>query len=156
MRIRRAEPADAAAMDAVLTPILEGWGSTRPRGAAVVLRHYIAHPVSLACHVAEDGERVVGFQSLKRAAPGNPYDLPVGWGIIGTYVTAGAAGTGVGRALFAASLEAALAAGLDRIDATIGATNAEGLAYYEAMGFRTWRRRGTAIGKALDLAPFRR
>jgi GNAT superfamily N-acetyltransferase len=156
MRIRRAEAADAAAMDGVLTPILERWGSARSRGADHVRAHYIAHPDSLACHLAEDGGRILGFQSLKRATPGNPHDLPEGWGIVGTYVAAEAAGMGVGRALFAATLRAALAAGLERIDATIGEGTAEGLSYYEALGFRTWRERGTAIGKAYDLASLRR
>lgn len=156
MRIRRAEAADAAALDGVLTPILERWGSARPRGADHVRAHYIEHPDSLACHLAEAEGRVLGFQSLKRAMPDNPYDLPEGWGIVGTYVAAEAAGRGIGRALFAATLRAALAAGLERIDATIGAENADGLAYYEALGFRTWRERGSAIGKAYDLAPLRR
>jgi GNAT superfamily N-acetyltransferase len=151
MRIRQAQAGDAEAMDAVLTPILARWGSDRPRGSDHVLAHYIAHPARLSCCVAEEAGRVLGFQSLKRAEPGNPYDLPPGWGIIGTYVSEDAVGRGVGRALFAVSLAAAQAAGLPRIDATIGAGNADGLAYYEALGFRTWRSRGTHIGKVFDV-----
>jgi GNAT superfamily N-acetyltransferase len=156
MKIRQARAADAAAMNAILEPILERWGSARPRGADHVRAHYIAHPDSLACHLAEVGGRVSGFQSLKRAAAGNPYDLPEGWGIIGTYVAPEAAGQGVGRALFAATRAVAMAAGLDRIDATIGSGNAEGLAYYEALGFRTWRERGSAVCKVFDLGAVRR
>lgn len=143
-------------MDAVLTPILERWGSPRPRGAALVLSHYIAHPDRLSCAVAvTQTGRIVGFQSLKRATPGNPYDLPEGWGIIGTYVAAEAAGHGIGRALFAVSLDAARRAGLTAIDATIAADNAGALAYYAALGFTDWRRRGTALGKCLRLDPAR-
>jgi GNAT superfamily N-acetyltransferase len=149
--IRQAGPEDARGMDAVLTPILERWGSTRERGAAVVLARYIAHPDRLSCAVAVMEGRIVGFQSLKRAVRGNPYDLPEGWGIIGTYVAAEARGTGVGRALFAVSLEVAERARLPFIDATIGAGNTEGLAYYAALGFDDWRMQGTAVGKRLTL-----
>jgi GNAT superfamily N-acetyltransferase len=156
MRIRQAQAEDAAAMDAVLSPILERWGSDRPRGPAHVLSHYVAHPARLSCCIAEEGGRILGFQSLKRAEAGNPYDLPEGWGIIGTYVAAEASGRGVARALFNATRAMAEAAGLSRIDATIGAANAEGLAYYEALGFRTWRKTGSAVGKVCDVAPLRR
>ena len=152
--IRQAVEADASGMDAVLTPILDRWGSARPRGVSVVLSNYINHADRLSCGVAlSRGGEIVGFQSLIRATPGNPYDLPSGWGFIGTYVAGKAAGQGVGRALFAESLAAAQRAGLQSIDATIGAENAEGLAYYGALGFTTWRPRDTAVGKRFDLKP---
>jgi len=150
--IRQAVAEDAAGMDAVLTPILERWGSARPRGAALVLSRYIADPDRLSCAVAETEAGIIGFQSLKSATPGNPYDLPTGWGIIGTYVAQSAAGQGVGRALFAESMKFAQADGLSAIDATIGAENAEGLAYYAALGFVDWRRRDGAVGKCLQIA----
>ncbi|WP_432377124.1 hypothetical protein [Agrobacterium rosae] len=41
--------------------------------------------------------------------------------------------------MFRATLVAAKAAGLENIDASIGADNSLGQAYYEAMGFRTYR-----------------
>lgn len=148
--IRAATAADAAGMDAVLTPILESWGSTRPRGAAHVRTFYIEHPDALACTLAET-DRILGFQAFKRATAGNAYDLPEGWGIIGTYVALDAPRVGLGRALFAATRAAAQQAGVQTIDATIGADNAAGLAYYEAMGFRTWRTLDGAIGKRFDL-----
>ena len=37
--------------------------------------------------------------------------------------------------------------GLADIDATIGADNAPGLAYYDAMGFETYQRRETSVSK---------
>lgn len=138
-------------MDAVLTPILERWGSSRPRGTALVLSRYIADPDRLSCAVAETEAGIIGFQSLKRASPGNPYNLPAGWGIIGTYVAAKAAGQGVGRALFGESTRFAKAEGLIAIDATIGANNSEGLAYYAALGFVEWRRLDGAVGKCVWL-----
>ena len=153
-RVRRAVEADADEMSAILRRILQSWNSDRRSDAPFVVAHYIAHPDSLRCSVAVDeAGKVLGFQSLKAASPGNPYDLPTGWGIIGTYVSADAAGAGVGKALFAASVSAARAAGLAQIDATIGASNAAGLAYYEAMGFRTHRVKPGAVCKAFRIDP---
>ncbi|WP_199252676.1 GNAT family N-acetyltransferase [Chachezhania sediminis] len=149
--VRAAEARDAEAMSLVLTPILARWGSARAGDAATVMAQYVAHPDRLACSVAVGDGVVLGFQSLKRATAGNPYGLAPGWGIIGTYVDAAAAGRGVGRTLFAASRAAAEAEGLIAIDATIGRGNAEGQAYYEAMGFRAYRETATAIAKRFDL-----
>ena len=44
-----------------------------------------------------------------------------------------------GKALFASTKAAAINAKLQKIDATIGDTIPEGLAYYEAMGFRSYK-----------------
>ena len=152
MIIRSAVPEDAVAMSAVLADILKTWESDRPRSSAHVLSNYIDHPDRVECSVAKapDGT-LLGFQSLKRATPGNPYDLPEGWGIIGTYVSAQAAGRGVGRALFAASRASARGAGIAQIDATVGATNEDALAYYAAMGFETNRRGPGAVCKRYDI-----
>lgn len=152
MIIRSAVPEDAVAMSTVLAAILEAWGSDRPRSPAHVLSNYIDHPDRVECSVAmtQDGT-LLGFQSLKRATPGNPYDLSEGWGIIGTYVSAQATGRGVGRALFAASRASARGAGIAQINATIGATNEEALAYYSAMGFETYRRRPGAVCRRYDI-----
>jgi ribosomal protein S18 acetylase RimI-like enzyme len=46
---------------------------------------------------------------------------------------------GVGTALFAATLSAAEELNIEFINATIRADNTGGLAYYEKMGFRTYR-----------------
>ena len=58
---------------------------------------------------------------------------------------------GLGRKLFAESLAAAKAAGLQHIDATIGADNEAGLAYYAAMGFVPYRDGDGAIPHRFDL-----
>ncbi|TMV57458.1 GNAT family N-acetyltransferase [Thioclava sp. BHET1] len=153
MRIRQATEGDAAAMSGVLTRILADWGSSRRGDAAHVREFYIRHPDRIACHAAFDADGVcLGFQSLKLARAGNAYGVEPGWGIIGSYVGAQARGLGVGRALFAASLTAARAAGLPSIDATIGAQNAAGLAYYGAMGFQDYRRTDASISKRYDIA----
>ena len=51
------------------------------------------------------------------------------------------------KALFTATRHAAREAAVARIDATIDENNALGLAYYEAMGFRTYRRQSGMISK---------
>ena len=95
----------------------------------------------------------MGFQSLKRAAAGNRYNVPEGWGIIGTHISPRAHRRGVGTALFASSRKAANEAGLTRIDAAIGANNRMGLRYYEAMGFRTYRESDDIIQKLFEMPP---
>ena len=55
--------------------------------------------------------------------------------MIATFVGEGHRGLGVGRALFALTLDAARAADIVAIDATIRADNTMGLAYYAQMGF---------------------
>lgn len=151
--VRPATKLDADAMSRILRRILHVWNSNRPGSAAHVTAHYVEHPDSLCCCVAtgSNGD-LLGFQSLKIATDGNPYDLPVGWGIIGTYVDARARGKGVGRALFTATLEAAQDARLTVIDATIGASNLAGIGYYEALGFRTYLELDGAVGKKLLLS----
>ncbi|WP_294235828.1 GNAT family N-acetyltransferase [uncultured Sphingomonas sp.] len=154
MIIRTATPDDALPMSGVLLDIIALTGRTRPHDPAFTLSHYIAAPDGIRCSVAvdEDGA-VLGFQSLKRAVAGNRYDVPEGWGIIGTHIGPRAHRRGVGRALFAVSRQAAIDAGLSRIDASIGADNPMGLRYYEAMGFRTWREGGAIVQKMLVLDP---
>lgn len=150
--VAEANADDAARMSLILTESLVAWNSQRPRSVQHVLDHYIEHPDSIRCSVARDGNgTILGFQSLKRASSGTPYDLPVGWGIIGTYVAGDAGRKGVGKALFASSRDAAKATDVTHIDATIGEQNKAGLAYYEAMGFRTYKTRPGAVCKAFRL-----
>ena len=84
-----------------------------------------------ACHVAVDGGRVIGFQSIE------PHDaLPPDVVDIATFVRLGEKGRGVGARLTGATAEAARKLGYVAINATIRADNAEGLAFYTKMGFR--------------------
>ncbi|WP_420012781.1 N-acetyltransferase family protein [Tateyamaria sp.] len=145
--IRQAIASDADGMSAVLAPILQGWNSARPFDPAHVLAHYVEHTDRVSCVVGIDNAgTVLGFQSLKVARSGNIYDLPEGWGIIGTYVAKAAAGHGVGRLMFDAILKHAKAYGLQDIDATIGADNSGGRAYYGALGFQPYRDLPGAVG----------
>ncbi len=117
-----------------------------------VSRLYLDHCDLLGCALADDGGTVLGFQALLSAEPGNPYDTPAGWGIVGTHVHPDVIGTGIGRKLFDHTRRTAQAAGLPCLEAYIGADNDGARAYYHAMGFRTWRRPVNIDAKAMPLA----
>ncbi len=152
MKTRRAKTDDAAEISSFLKELADLGKRQRPWDEAFVREHYISNPDGIQCSVVvEDDGTILGLQALSRAAAGNSYDVTPGWGIIGTHVKPSAARRGVGKALFAASTTAAQDAGIRHIDATIGATNAEGLAYYEAMGFRTYRTPDGAVCKVFDV-----
>lgn len=150
--IRAAVAGDAVEMSAILTEILTTWGSERARSPEHIRAFYIKHPDQVSCVVAanEAGD-ILGFQSLKRAVEGNPYDVTSGWGVIGTYVKQGITGRGIGSRLFAATSQSARLSGFHKIDATIGNGNAAGQRYYEAMGFRTYRTKQGAVCKCFTL-----
>jgi GNAT superfamily N-acetyltransferase len=150
--IREATPADADAMSDVLEELIAAGKRARAGDTDFVRSHYLEHPHRLHCFVAvDDGGKILGFQSLKRAQEGNPYGTPIGWGIIGTHVRPSAARTGVGSRLFEATAAAAREAGLPMIEAYIGEENSAALAYYEALRFSTCRRADGAVCKALEL-----
>lgn len=152
MKVRSAAPDDAEGMSRVLKEIIAITGRERPSDPSYVISQYVNNPTGVRCSVAVDNDdRVLGFQSLIRSVPGNQYGVPEGWGIIGTHISPRAQRQGVGTALFACSKEAALIAGLKKIDAFIGSDNASGLSYYDAMGFRTYRQSASAIQKVFDL-----
>ncbi|EAR53109.1 acetyltransferase, GNAT family protein [Oceanicola granulosus HTCC2516] len=157
MILRPASDADAAGLCAVINPLIAAGGTTahrRPFTPARMVAHYIAPPDGVCCTLAEDeAGTVLGFQSLVRADPAFGDGIPAGWGIIATFVRAGHGRGGIGSALFAVTREAARAAGLVAIDATIRRENAGGLAYYGRMGFVTWRETDDAVSRRLDLQP---
>ena len=152
METRAALTDDAEGMAQVLREIIEHTGHQRPSDAEFVIGRYVADPTSIRCTVAVDKSgRIAGFQSLKKATAGNPYDTPEGWGIIGTHISPRVHRQGVGKLLFLATTKAARQAGLDKIDAYVGADNPSGLNYYEAMGFRTYRTPDGIVQKVWDL-----
>lgn len=139
MQIRDAVVGDVKEMSQLLKKLTASGKRKSPDDEAFVLANYIEDPDRLCCSVAQEDGVVLGFQSFKRAEAGNKWGVEPGWGIIGTHIHPSAARRGVGRALFAVSRAAAENAGIANIDATIAADNPEALAYYEAMGFRTYR-----------------
>ena len=152
MIIRLARLSDAEAMSRVLTDIIAVTKRQRTHDQDFVRDTYINNPHGILCSVAEDANgEVLGFQSLIRAAEGNKYGVSAGWGIIGTHVSPRAARRGVGKALFSATKLAAENAGLQNIDATIGADNTNGLAYYDAIGFQNYRTGDNTICKRFSV-----
>jgi L-amino acid N-acyltransferase YncA len=151
IEFREARPADVDAMVEVQNAIHRAGLRPSPVDAALVEERYFDVDHTISCTVADRDGVVVGFQSLKRAWPGNPYGVEPGWGIIGTHIHPDAGRSGIGRSLFARSLAAAEVAGLRHIDATIGADNPPGLAYYAAMGFVPYRDGDGAIPHRFDL-----
>ncbi|WP_342077411.1 GNAT family N-acetyltransferase [Yoonia sp. SS1-5] len=142
MIIRPATATDLADLTHVINEIIALGGSTahqRPFDQKRMQDHYVAPPSGISCQVAEDNGRVIGFQSL--LWPRNDSDpLPAGWATIASFVASQAAGKGVGQKLFAATRQAAAAAGVTTIDATIRADNVAGLRYYTGLGFADYDR----------------
>lgn len=151
MIIRKTTLEDVAQISGFLQELTALGKRTRPDDEAYVRDYYVNSPSGILCSVADEDGAILGLQSLSRAAVGDEWNLPAGWGVIGTHIKPSAARRGVGRKLFAASLEAARGAGLTHIEASIGADNAEGLAYYEAMGFRTYKTPPGRVCKQFEL-----
>lgn len=152
MKIRPASQNDAEGMSLFLQQLAAIGKRTRPSDPEFVRTNYIENSDSVQCIVAEDDDgTILGFQSLKLAREGNIYGVTTGWGIIGTHVNPHAARRGIGRALFAATRLAAQQAGLRQIDASIDEKNHDGLAYYDAIGFRTYRTPDGMICKCYDM-----
>lgn len=153
MDIRPATPSDAEGMKAVHDEIFAAGLRKAPGDIRQVLTSYIDETDRIGCFVAVDDDgRILGFQSLRYARPDNPYGVAEGWGIIGTHVSPHAARKGVGSGLFRATLDAAKTFGLAKIDASIGADNPLGQAYYEAMGFRTYRTPDGLVCKMFEVS----
>ena len=151
MKTRAAEVGDVEQMSAFLKELTAAGKRKSPDDESFVRAHYIEGPSKICCTVVEENGVVLGFQSLIRAVAGNPYGVETGWGIIGTHIRPSSARRGVGRALFEVSSSLAREASIAQIDATIAADNLEALAYYEAMGFRTYRMPEGLICKRFDV-----
>ena len=83
----------------------------------------------------DDQGELLGFQWI-----GVWPELPPEACDIGTFVTTGQTGLGIGSRLFDATRDAAIALGYDWINANIRADNTGGLTYYQSRGFRDWGR----------------
>jgi L-amino acid N-acyltransferase YncA len=138
IHVRPATPRDIAALCDLLNVIIGIGGTTameQPLTEAQFDDYFVGGGACLSCLVAEDPDRgVLGFQALVRSP-----DLPGDWADIGTFAKAEPKTPGVGTALFAGTRTRAADLGVATINATIRADNVGGLAYYEKMGFRTYR-----------------
>lgn len=82
--------------------------------------------------VAHEGDRIVGWCDIKRSVR----PVHTHCGVLGMGVVADRRGAGIGRALLRATLAAARAAGLRRVELDVRARNGSAIALYERMGFR--------------------
>jgi len=134
---RPAQLFDAAAMAALLNPIIETGGTTALTQTvdAEFIRGWMAKaPARSAWTVAESEGDIVGFQLIA------PWDqIPDDACDIGTYVAQDKSGMGIGSALFEATKKAASKLGYKWINAHIRADNESGLPYYQSRGFRDWK-----------------
>lgn len=153
---REARPSDAAALCAIINPLILAGGTTAHREVFTperMVSHFIEPPFFVSCFLAETEGAALGFQALKWPDP--DYDgyapLPEGWAIIATFVDAAAHGQGVGRALFDPTKAVAEAAGVVAIDATIKAENTGGLRFYSGLGFEDYRQSDERLSKRFDI-----
>ncbi|MGR3714605.1 MAG: GNAT family N-acetyltransferase [Shimia sp.] len=152
MIVRSARPEDAAEISAFLQALVAIGKRRLPADEAFVRDIYIGHPDNIACSVSEDVDgALLGIQVLLLATEGNLYGVPQGWGIIGTHVNPKAARRGVGRKLYSATRTAAKVAGLKKIEATIGAQSPDALAFYDSLGFTTYKNDETSVCKCFEL-----
>ncbi|MEL7464083.1 MAG: GNAT family N-acetyltransferase [Pseudomonadota bacterium] len=137
MNIRPAVVEDAAAICAVINPLIERGGTTAnetPWTESQVRDMLAGFGPRDFMHVAEDADGVLGFQYVE-AHP----DLDEDTGDIASFAAIDAAGRGVGKAMAAATFAEAKRRGWTRLFAYIRADNTGGLAYYQSIGFRTIR-----------------
>lgn len=137
--VRPISERDIPELLSILNAIIDAGGTTAIEtrlSEADFAEWFVSGPEVLAGFTAFDPGtgRPCGFQALSSHGAPEP-----GWGDIGTFARREASIPGVGRALFAATRQRAAALGLAAINAQIRADNTGGLAYYDRMGFRTWR-----------------
>jgi L-amino acid N-acyltransferase YncA len=131
--IRPATPDDAHQIVALLQDVVDKGGTTAFQGQ--VPADFLAPVLAGSdprgiCHVAEEGDLLLGFQYIF-PLKGGPEDRAT----IATFARLGSTQRGIGAALFGATRQAAISFGYRTIDATIRADNSGGLCYYGRMGF---------------------
>jgi ribosomal protein S18 acetylase RimI-like enzyme len=138
--LRQAGPDDAPALCAMLNRIIEIGGTTAHQTPLTDDRFratYIDAEARISCAAAFDATGALGFQSLSWPMKGD-YPVPERWAVIGSFVRPGSQGRGIGQHLWRVTLDAARAAGVQAIDATIRADNVPGLRFYTGLGFADW------------------
>ena len=137
LTLRAATVDDAAGLLDVLNPIIEARCYTvldTPFTLDEERAFVASFPPRGVLHVAEQGDEIVGFQSVEPfASYTHAFDH---LGVIGTFVRLDSRRQGVGRALFAATLAAARDLGYEKLSTFIRADNHAALAAYASQGFR--------------------
>ena len=149
--IRPAVASDALGIVNVLNPIIEAGAYTAfdtPFSVEAERRYIETFPARGIFHVALAGEQIVGFQSMEPFATyTHAFDHV---GVLGTYVELSCRRTGIGSALFEATLEAARRKQYGKLFTYILVHNFAALRAYTKHGFSIvgTARRHARIGNA--------
>ena len=151
--VRRATPADAAGVARILNEVIEDGRFSlldTPFSEEAERAYIEALPERGFIHVGElPGEGIVGFETLEPYAGFVTHELDH-VATMGTWVDAGYRRRGIGRALWRATREAALADGFEKIVTDVRADNDGSLAFHRSLGFTVI---GTARRQARMLRP---
>ena len=156
MSIRRATPDDAAGVAAVLNGVIAGGRHSlldTPFSVAEERAYIEALPERSFIHVAEAAGRIIAFQTVN---PWNTFTTREFDHVatMGTYVDERHRRRGVGAALAAASFDAALGLGYEKIFTDLRADNLDSLGYHLALGFTivgSARRHARVAGRDIDV-----
>lgn len=135
-QIRRADPADAPSVAAVLNGVIAEGRLTvfdRPIAAAEEAAFIASLGPRSALHVAVWHDVVVGVQSLDVWSAGTSSMAHVA--TMGTWLRTDARGRGVGRALARESFRFAVGHGYTKVFIQVLETNERALRFYQALGF---------------------
>jgi len=138
--IREAQPDDAAAVVAILNPIIDAGVYTvldTPLPVDAEREFIVSFPKRGIFHLAEDcrNQRAVGFQTLEPFATYTQAFDHVG--IIATFVDLSLRRGGVGSRLTKATLEKAEQLGYEKVFTYVRGDNQAALEFYRKLGFRT-------------------
>jgi len=152
--IRPATRADVPSILAIYNAAVEATTATWDHDPVTLddrlARYEAAQANGWALLVATDEGRVVGFGAW------SPFRSKVGWSRTmehSVYVDAAARGSGTGRALLAALVDAARAAGVHALVGVVEAGNEASIGLHESLGFREVARMpqvGFKFGRWLD------
>ncbi len=158
MRLRRASPADAAAVAAIYAPYVEGSAvsfETEPPGADL-MRERIEAGGELYPWLLAEGEEVLGYAyaSAFRARPAYRYAVETS-----VYLAAAAHGRGIGKALYEALIRTLEAQGFAQAIGAITLPNAASVRLHESLGFvqaGAYRQVGYKMGRWHDVGLWQR
>lgn len=136
LQVRHAQLDDGKTLCALLNEIIVIGGTTAFETELTVAEfnsHFLEGGDFINCLLVEHEGHVLGFQSLLDRPK-----LEAGWADIATFARSTPQVRGVGTALFESTIQFAVGASIDFINATIRADNQSGLSYYSKMGFNDY------------------
>lgn len=154
IRLRDAQPGDAAGIGAIWNPIIRDTAVTfwpTERSEAEIAQIIAERAASHAFILAGDGSRITGFATYKQFRDGAGYSRSMEHTV---YIASEAQGSGTGRALLTAVEDHARRAGHRLMIGAVTASNAGSLRFHARMGYADWGRipaAGWKFGQFHDL-----